>query len=487
MKTNKNYLKLALGVLAFGSLAACTQESGYLSKPEGGENTYTVNLAKSPDIDAYSGGRSVDEIFKTYGANVNGNQWADNWDIPAAITEEERQKVLATVAEPRYEQNEIKIDWQNYWVQQVWKGTDHYNDGYNNDVLGSDKMNHLIAWDDNTFNYYPRNDWGEYTHINNFNSGNNSAWDGLMLMENMKADLIDAQHQFGYSNSQDSGNNYFDYIIVEVDGYYYVCFDFGAAGPNPNEQVERDHVYTDWIVKIMPAYPKGQTPTENPGGVATPTEPDPDPETPEQPEQPVVNNEVEVNLSVEEHDGYLASHLSIHVRAITDVKITIPVKEDYYADADDLAIVQQHQENYMLHGGPKSVEYEVVPGHIITLNFEYNKDNIVVWTDGIDAETISYLRKTYNDGLTFEIWTYVNDLNLKETLKADLNNATIEFLDAEPDLYVNAFMYDPFGSGDIFGDDCTVSIIPSQGINYQDGVQGWHYNGSEYNQLYYKK
>lgn len=183
----------------------------------------------------------------------------------------------------------------------------------------------------------------------------------------------------------------------------------------------------------------------------------------------------------------MASHLSIHVRAITDVKVVISVKEEYYADGDDLAIVQQHREEGMVHGGPQKVTYDyedIIPGHSITLNFEYNTDKIVVWTDSIDAEIISYLRKTFNDGITFEIWSYVNDLNLKETLKADLNDATIEFLDAEPDLYVNAFMYDP--QGGIFGDDCTVSIIPSQMINYNEGVQGWHYNNSEYNQLFKK-
>jgi hypothetical protein len=37
-----------------------------------------------------------------------------------------------------------------------------------------------------------------------------------------------------------------------INGNYYVGLDFEAAGQNPNEQVARDYVYDDWIVKIVP-------------------------------------------------------------------------------------------------------------------------------------------------------------------------------------------------------------------------------------------
>ena len=46
--------------------------------------------------------------------------------------------------------------------------------------------------------------------------------------------------------------------MEEINGNYYVGLDFEAAGQNKNEQVSRDTIYDDWIVKIVPG--TGQTP-----------------------------------------------------------------------------------------------------------------------------------------------------------------------------------------------------------------------------------
>jgi hypothetical protein len=46
--------------------------------------------------------------------------------------------------------------------------------------------------------------------------------------------------------------------MEEINGNYYVGFDFEANGNNPNEKVDRDYIYNDWIVKIVPG--KGTTP-----------------------------------------------------------------------------------------------------------------------------------------------------------------------------------------------------------------------------------
>jgi hypothetical protein len=92
--------------------------------------------------------------------------------------------------------------------------------------------------------------------------------------------------RFGYKNSIDS-KDHFEYIVLEIDGAYYVGFDFwctkdwnddntalknGVTFTNPDGSVkgylegdkdtDRDHIYTDWIVKITPAIKKGSgTPT----------------------------------------------------------------------------------------------------------------------------------------------------------------------------------------------------------------------------------
>lgn len=45
---------------------------------------------------------------------------------------------------------------------------------------------------------------------------------------------------------------HYTFRMEEIDGNYYVGLDFEATGQNPNQQVQRDLVYDDWIVKIVP-------------------------------------------------------------------------------------------------------------------------------------------------------------------------------------------------------------------------------------------
>lgn len=447
-----------------------------------------IALVMAPEVMAYSGSSSTDNIFATYSANVNANQWSENWDcVPNVDLSDEQLEELKELLSPRqYVTNTQVLPFENYWVQQVYKGEDRYY-AYDNlgeqtqsDFLGSGQMDHLQAY----------GKYG-YEHINNFNRGDNtnSAYDpgfdgnhiGTTLMTDMPTTGIDPNEQFRFWDSFGS-DYYFNYIIVQYNGEWYVGFDFEGHKQtdtkNPGEamQIERDWCFTDWIVKITPAYHKGETPEQEPEQPIVPEEPADQPE--------YVMDEVEVNLSVEEHKGYLSSHLSIHVRSVTDVEVFIPMKMKYYCDVDDLAIVQKHEGLLMLHAGPRTMEYEVIPGHVITLNLEFEESGIRVWTDGVDEETVLYLKKTYNDGLTFEIWTYVNDIDLKPILLEDLNESTVRFLDKEPEHYINAF--NKTEDGEKFGDDCTVSIVDEQSGDYTYKGPGLHYNGSPYNEWYDK-
>jgi hypothetical protein len=59
----------------------------------------------------------------TRGANVTGNLWYQNWERPVNITDEEikwAKQEFSKVRENTY--NNIHIDWENYWVQQVYTG-----------------------------------------------------------------------------------------------------------------------------------------------------------------------------------------------------------------------------------------------------------------------------------------------------------------------------------------------------------------------------
>ena len=125
------------------------------------------------------------------------------------------------------------INYTSFFVQQVYMSNRTYKDGNNQDVVGSSKMNHLKVWKDN--------ENGE--HANDFNVKAGTT----VLFVNA------GTYKFSYSNSSDSGKDYFDYIVKKVGGYYYVGFSFKANGQNPNEKVEGDNNYDDWIVRIVPA------------------------------------------------------------------------------------------------------------------------------------------------------------------------------------------------------------------------------------------
>jgi ligand-binding SRPBCC domain-containing protein len=119
-------------------------------------------------------------------------------------------------------------------------------------------MNKIIAYNTSGSSYY-------YEHVNNFNNANNTTeytddvthekFIGTTLMVDMGVGDVD--DQFGYHNTS-SSNYYYDYIILEIDGSYYVGFDIVGYHPvgqdaNANMDVYRDWVFNDWIVKISPA------------------------------------------------------------------------------------------------------------------------------------------------------------------------------------------------------------------------------------------
>ena len=128
------------------------------------------------------------------------------------------------------------INFDRFFVQHVYMSNRTYPAGNNQDVVGSNHMDHLKVWKDD--------ENGE--HANDFNRDAGST----VLFINS------GTHKFSYINSTD-GQDHFDYIVKQVGGYYYVGFSFKANGQNPNEQVKGDNNYDDWIVRIVPANLKG--------------------------------------------------------------------------------------------------------------------------------------------------------------------------------------------------------------------------------------
>lgn len=456
----------------FLSLSSCVNNESI-------KDSIQVIAVKAPKMISYTGAN----YWNTRAANVNGNLWYQDWERPTNITEEERSKVIEEFSKVRKEDNDIYLYYENFYVQQVYTGEQTYIDGYGSNIgTGSSHMNHLLVYNENYEVYWPEHTFGGYEHINNFNSGSNNTvyvddetgeqYIGTTLMTNIKSY---ADKQFGYHNSTDS-KNHFEYIILEIDGSYYIGFDFFANGTeeypaNKNMDVERDYIYNDWIIKITPAYLKGQLPEEQ-----NPEEPQP--EVPEV--KPDVNggmNEVEINLSVNDYNesgDWISSHLSIHIRANTDVEVFIPVPVEYYCDRDDMNISLKHDIE-MVYGDSYKTSYNI-EGNIVTLTVVYLEDGIKITTDGINEKVLEYCLDKYNDGITFEVWNYFNDNITREALKYYLDKSTVRFLDENPDLYVNAF---------VDNNDCTVDIDSTSKNSYSEPSIGQHNNNSDCNILYY--
>ena len=277
MKTTIEILKLVL--IGF-VLVGCSHDINFQTKTDIKKAEYKASFVKNFGKPASTQTWGFKASGTTRSANVNGNQWAAIYDLPDNITDTEKEKVVAEFSKKREGvYNTKQVTWSEYWVQQVYTGETVYKDGYGNDVLGSSKMNKLITYNSNAVEeiWWPVREtkYGGYEHINNFNSGSNettyySDGDneksnpivGTTLMVGMESD--GRNEQFGYHNSTDS-KDHFEYIILEIDGSWYVGFDFYATHPdgqeaNKNMDVDRDWIFNDWIVKISPAKLKGTTP-----------------------------------------------------------------------------------------------------------------------------------------------------------------------------------------------------------------------------------
>ena len=204
----------------------------------------------------------------TRGENVNRNEWGTGSGngghiaVPKNVTKAEQALVLAEFSKKREGVvNTIQINWTDVMVSQVYKGEASYKDGFGQNVVGSDKMNHLQLRKGEGGIDSNGNLVGEWEHINDFNFGNqNSKWgtiEGHTFMENA------GTLEFAYHNSNDS-KYHNEYIIIpgaDIDpslaGYYYVGFDFYSTHPtgqeaNKNMDVDRDWIFNDWIVRIAP-------------------------------------------------------------------------------------------------------------------------------------------------------------------------------------------------------------------------------------------
>jgi hypothetical protein len=265
---------LFLGIVMMGMLSSCVKDAAsgtpdpQKAKEEAYNNAFVQTFGKIAPNQTWGFAQGMRSAYP------NGNMWeSDGYTIPAAITADEIAKVRAVFDLKGEEKYESLVDWDCFFVQQVYKGVAHYTAGNGGDVLGSAHMDWLCAYDpvgvqetqyvwnaeknDNDVFIVTNHD----DHINKFNAGTceSSAVSEKTgkTIKGMQLMVESSTQRFGFSSSLDNGHVFYNFRMEEINGNYYVGFDFEAAGQNKSEQVARDYIYNDWIVKIVPG--KGQS------------------------------------------------------------------------------------------------------------------------------------------------------------------------------------------------------------------------------------
>ena len=190
----------------------------------------------------------------TRSADPRGNMWeSEGYLVPADITSDERETVLNVFNNVYTGECKSLIDWDCFFVQQVYKGDSEYIAGNGGKVIGSNHMDWLCTETDKQVQVVC---WWPYEetvvtvplypdHIFDFNGSNSSDYGGRMLMVNSNT------NRFGYHESESNGV-YWYFRMEKINGNYYVGLDYSAEGQNPNQQVQRDYIYNDWIIKVTP-------------------------------------------------------------------------------------------------------------------------------------------------------------------------------------------------------------------------------------------
>ena len=378
---------LSLTALSLG-MVSCSSED-----IETTGNILTENAQKygthSSEVNLYFGGN---KIVGTRACDVSGNLWGA--EMPEYPTDEEKAGILD------YVRNNpgASVKWPGYtcyFVQHVISANNKYsykdrNNALHDNIDGSTNLNELQIKENN----------GNYTHVNNFNSGKceNAATHNAALMT----------QGFQGARAHDSyGNTDVDnWRLYYWKGNYYLGIDYMMV--KDEGKIEPDGIYDDWIVKIIPG--KGEppvvpsTPDPNPAPKPEPT-PTPTPE----PTPVVREGEVEFDIHQQEHKDWNEIKTSIHVRDTAAVHVFLPIPMESQAVADDFDIrtgnVYQYVESFeaKFEFAGKEFSFPVEINHTAT-----GIDILIDCTTAEAKEALKLARGVFDDGITFEIHSYVN-------------------------------------------------------------------------------
>lgn len=368
---------LSLTALSLG-MVSCSSED-----IETTGNILTQNAQKygthSSEVNLYFGGN---KIVGTRACDVSGNLWGA--EMPEYPTDEEKAGILD------YVRNNpgASVEWPGYtcfYVQHVISAHNKYsykdwNNALHDNIDGSTHLNELQIKENN----------GNYTHVNNFNEGkcDNAVTHNSALMTE--------GFQGARTHESYGGANVDNWRLFYWNGNYYLGIDYMMV--NGSGKIDANGIYDDWIMKIIPG--KGETPV-------VPSNPDSNP-TPK-PEPTVREGEVEFDIHQQEHKDWNEIKTSIHVRDTAAVHVFLPIPMKSQAVADDFDIrtgdVYQYVENFKakFEFAGKEFSFPVEINHTAT-----GIDILIDCTTAEAKEALKLARGVFDDGITFEIHSYVN-------------------------------------------------------------------------------
>lgn len=368
---------LSLTALSLG-MVSCSSED-----IETTGNILTENAQKygthSSEVNLYFGGN---KIVGTRACDVSGNQWGA--EMPEYPTDEEKAGILD------YVRNNpgASVEWPGYtcfYVQHVISAHNKYsykdwNNALHDNIDGSTHLNELQIKENN----------GNYTHVNNFNEGkcDNAVTHNSALMPE--------GFQGARTHESYGGANVDNWRLFYWNGNYYLGIDYMMV--NGSGKIDANGIYDDWIMKIIPG--KGETPV-------VPSNPDSNP-TPK-PEPTVREGEVEFDIHQQEHKDWNEIKTSIHVRDTAAVHVFLPIPMESQAVADDFDIrtgnVYQYVESFeaKFEFAGKEFSFPVEINHTAT-----GIDILIDCTTAEAKEALKLARGVFDDGITFEIHSYVN-------------------------------------------------------------------------------
>lgn len=354
-------------------------------------NILTENAQKygthSSEVNFYFGGN---KIVGSRACDVNGNMWGA--EMPEYPTEEEKAGILEYVRN----NSGASVEWPGYtcyYVQHVISAHNKYsykdwNNALHDNIDGSSHLNELQIKENN----------GNYTHVNNFNEGkceNAVTHNSALMTEGF---------QGARTHESYGGANVDNWRLFYWNGNYYLGIDYMMV--NGSGKIDANGIYDDWIMKIIPG--KGETPVVPSTPEPNPA-PNPEPNPTPTPEPVVREGEVEFDIHQQEHKDWNEIKTSIHVRDTAAVRVFLPIPIESQAVSDDFDIrtgdAYKYVENFeaKFEFAGKEFSFPVKINHTAT-----GIDILIDCTTAEAKEALKLARGVFDDGITFEIHSYVN-------------------------------------------------------------------------------